>query len=205
MRSQAERPQERFSLIRAFLRDLDDLVARPAPTPDTVQSVKNRLADLIRQSPTLPDPVKLSSASCYSRHLLYADPEGRYEIVVMVWGPGQSTPIHDHAGIWCVEGVVEGVIDVTRYDLVKMVGTAARMQTTEVIHAGLGQCGALIPPVEYHKISNPYERPAFTMHVYGGQMRSCRIFTQRDDGDYDISDKELGFSSPRPALAPLPS
>ncbi len=26
----------------------------------------------------------------------------------MTWGPGQGTPLHDHAGIWCVEGVVEG-------------------------------------------------------------------------------------------------
>ena len=35
----------------------------------------------------------------------------------MTWGPGQGTPLHDHAGMWCVEGVLEGRIEVARYDL----------------------------------------------------------------------------------------
>ena len=35
----------------------------------------------------------------------------------MTWGPGQGTPVHDHGGLWCVEGVVEGQIAVTRYDV----------------------------------------------------------------------------------------
>ena len=28
-----------------------------------------------------------------------------------------DTPVHDHGGLWCVEGVVEGQIAVTRYDV----------------------------------------------------------------------------------------
>ena len=37
----------------------------------------------------------------------------------MTWGPGQRTALHDHAGIWCVEGVVEGEMAVTRYELLE--------------------------------------------------------------------------------------
>ena len=37
----------------------------------------------------------------------------------MTWGPGQGTPLHDHAGIWCVECVVEGEMEVRQYDLVE--------------------------------------------------------------------------------------
>lgn len=187
--------------VRGFLRDLDVLVSKDGHAPETVQAVKRRLADLIGQRPDFPGQVKSVSADHYARHLLYRDPQERYEVIVMAWSPGQTTPIHDHSGIWCVEGVIEGVIDVTRYDLRAMIGKdAATMAQTEVIHAGLGQCGALIPPVEYHRISNPYERAAFTLHVYGGRMRTCRVFLDRGDGTYAVETKQLGTSTTTPAL-----
>ena len=44
----------------------------------------------------------------YGRRLLHRDPRGRYTVVVMTWGPGQGTPIHDHANLWCVECVYRG-------------------------------------------------------------------------------------------------
>ena len=37
----------------------------------------------------------------------------------MTWGPGQRTALHDHAGIWCVEGVMEGEMEVIRYELLE--------------------------------------------------------------------------------------
>jgi len=187
--------------VRGFLRDLDGLVAGDGQAPETVLAVKQRLADLIACCPEFPTAVKSVSSDHYARHLLYRDPSERYEVIVMAWSPGQSTPIHDHSGIWCVEGVIEGVIDVTRYEMRQMIGETADMQRTEVIHAGLGQCGALIPPVEYHRISNPYPQAAFTMHVYGGRMRTCRVFLERGDGTFAVESKELGTTSASAAIS----
>jgi predicted metal-dependent enzyme (double-stranded beta helix superfamily) len=198
----ADSPSGNYREVRAFLRELDVLMTGDGRCAETVLAVKERLAALIKQCPALPAEVKEVSTDHYARHLLYRDAAERYEVIVMAWSPGQATPIHDHSGMWCVEGVIEGVIDVTRYDLTQMLDNlSARMQRTETIHAGLGQCGALIPPVEYHSISNPYEKPAFTLHVYGGRMRSCRVFIERGDGTYDVDQRELGTSSLRPALA----
>lgn len=195
---------ERFRELRAFLSQLDAVLEDGEQPAERVHTVKQRLADLIGRSPELPAEVRATSGDHYARHLLYADPGDRYEIVVMAWSPGQATPIHDHSGIWCVEGVVEGRIDVTRYDLKEMVSEGvARMQATEVIRAGLGQCGALIPPVEYHKIANPYDQPAFTIHVYGGRMRTCRVFERRADDTYQVRLQPLGFNSPDAALSAL--
>jgi 3-mercaptopropionate dioxygenase len=203
MQDTHERSGDRYAPVRAFVRDLGDLVERSGRTSDTVLAIKERLAELIRQRPELPAQVKTLGSDHYARHLLYGDPGGRFEVVVMAWSPGQETPIHDHSGMWCVEGVVQGVIDVTRYDLKEMIGDdEARMERTEVIHAGLGQCGALIPPVEYHRIANPYESAAFTIHVYGGRMRACRIFERRTGDTYGIAMKPLGFTYPEAALPP---
>ncbi|HEY3174602.1 MAG TPA: cysteine dioxygenase family protein [Candidatus Polarisedimenticolia bacterium] len=193
-------PAARYAPIRAFLRDMDEIVARGRRTSETALAVKERLAALIAQCPELPEQVLGLSSIHYARHLLYRDPAVRYEVVVMAWGPGQHTPIHDHSGIWCVEGVIEGTIDVTRYDVKDLTGDSARVEPLEVIHAGLGQCGALIPPVEYHRITNATPRPAFTIHVYGGTMATCRIFTERADGRYAVSVRELDYSSATAAL-----
>src|SRR5262245_54794772 len=94
-----------YRAIRAFLRDLDRLVAEGDGGAATVIAVKDRLAGLIRECPDLPPEVKVTAGDHYARHLLYRDPGDRYEVIVMAWAPGQKTPVHDHSGIWCVEGV----------------------------------------------------------------------------------------------------
>jgi predicted metal-dependent enzyme (double-stranded beta helix superfamily) len=192
-----------YASLHEFVGDMNDLVSRRSDVETTVGAVKQRLAELVRDRPRLPEAALELRAECYARHLLYQDPEDRFEMIVMAWSPGQRTPVHDHSGIWCVEGVLEGVIEVTRYDVRPGSGERVRMQEVDVIHAGLGQCGALIPPLEYHSIANRSQEAAYTLHVYGGRMTSCRVFTPREDGMWDVSVRPLGYSSPRAALPPV--
>ena len=114
----------------------------------------------------------------YARRLLHRDAKNRYTIIAMVWNVGQGTPLHDHAGIWCVEVVYSGRIRVTSYNA--MGGDPerdiVRFEQASVIHAGVGAAGALIPPFEYHVLENAGEQPAVTMHVYGGELDHCHIF-----------------------------
>ncbi|HET9480699.1 MAG TPA: cysteine dioxygenase family protein, partial [Candidatus Polarisedimenticolia bacterium] len=201
MQTPGSQAGDRLVPLQRLVHDLDDIIGRADVGPDRVLAVKDRLGAFLKDSPALPEPVRRATGDGYARHLLYADPEGRFEMVVMAWSPGQATPVHDHAGIWCVEGVVEGVVEVTRYDLTEMLkGGRARMRRTETIRAGLGQCGALIPPVEYHTIANPEERMALTLHVYGGRMRRCRIFEDRGEGVYEVDYRDLHFASTDGAL-----
>jgi len=120
----------------------------------------------------------------YARRLLHRDPETRYTMLAMVWGSGQATPLHDHAGIWCVEGVYQGRIRVTSYNVS---GGDPERDTVQfhqesVVHAGVGEAGALIPPFEYHVLENALETPAVTLHVYGGELDHCHIFEPVDGG-----------------------
>jgi len=190
-----------YGEVREFLRDLGRIVDHGDRGPDTVQAVKERLARLLGTRPSLPAGVTESQGDCYARHLLHGDPQDRFEVIVMAWGPGQGTPVHDHAGMWCVEGVFRGAIDVTRYDLKSLEGDTAQLAPSEVIHAGLGECGALIPPVEYHRIANPGREAALSIHVYGGRMHSCRIFRPRRGDVYDVEIKPLAYTTSRHALS----
>src|SRR5690348_16825982 len=54
----------------------------------------------------LPERFRTPKPGSYARRLLYRDEELNFTALIMTWGPGQRTALHDHAGIWCVEGVV---------------------------------------------------------------------------------------------------
>src|ERR671931_89921 len=86
---------------------LDAAVAAGSPEVITVR-LKHDLEQLLgTRSLRLPERFHQPHPLRYARRLFHQDPEGRYTAVVMTWGPGQGTPVHDHGGLWCVEGVVE--------------------------------------------------------------------------------------------------
>jgi predicted metal-dependent enzyme (double-stranded beta helix superfamily) len=130
----------------------------------------------------------------YARRLLYRDTELPLTAVVMTWGPGQQTPLHDHSGIWCVEGVVEGEMEVVRYDLVEEAEGRCRFSEVERLRAGTGSAGALIPPLEYHVLRNPTDQTVITLHVYGGEMDHCGVFLPQADGTWRREEKTLSYS-----------
>src|SRR5215210_3594430 len=69
----------------------------------------------------LPEHFRQVKPDGYGRRLLYRDPELGFTAVVMTWGPGQRTALHDHSGIWCVEGVLEGGMEVSRFEMTEEV------------------------------------------------------------------------------------
>ena len=141
------------------------------------RQIKQELQDAIRnRSVTLPDRFHRVRSAGYARRLLHKNDDLGYTAVVMTWGPGQGTPLHDHAGIWCVEGVVEGRMDVTQYDLVEASSGAYRFEAKGCVHAAVGSAGCLIPPFEYHILANALDTPSITLHVYGGEMTTCHVF-----------------------------
>ncbi|MEM1438463.1 MAG: cysteine dioxygenase family protein [Pseudomonadota bacterium] len=162
----------------------DEAVALP-DTTDVVDRIKSELCRMIRGNAfELPVAVMQPHPDRYARRLLHRDPERGYSIVAMTWGPCQSTPIHDHAGMWCVEGVCAGSIDVLQYELMEQAEDERyRFEPRNSYMAGIGSAGCLIPPYEYHLIANPCDRsPAVSLHIYGGDMDHCHVFVREDEG-----------------------
>mgnify|MGYP006320140003 FL=1 len=85
----------------------------------TTAAIKRTLSDLIRAGRIqLPQRLFEPLPHSYARRLLHRDEARGYNAIVMTWGPGQGTALHDHGGIWCVEGVVAGEMAVVQYELV---------------------------------------------------------------------------------------
>lgn len=173
---------------------IDEAVAKEVVT-DTVETIKGELCRLIRSGQIeLPPELIRQVEGHYARRLVHRDEQRGYSIVVMTWGPGQRTPIHDHSGMWCVEGVWGGSIDVQQYELTQSGDDGFRFEPRNSYEAGVGSAGCLIPPYEYHSISNPSENTtAVSLHIYGGEMQRCNVFEKQSDGTYLPRARPLGY------------
>jgi 3-mercaptopropionate dioxygenase len=131
----------------------------------------------------------------YARRLLHRDPQGRYSAIVMTWGPGQGTAVHDHGGLWCVEGVVDGEIAVTQYLVQQETDGYYRVTPIGSLLAGTGSAGCLIPPTDHHVLANARPaRASVTLHVYGGDLDDCKVFLPAtSDGRYAETIRMLAF------------
>jgi 3-mercaptopropionate dioxygenase len=178
---------ELIALVDAAV-DKDDVT-------DTVETIKGDLCRLLRSGRIeLPPQLTRQVQGHYARRLLHRDDERGYSIVVMTWAPGQRTPIHDHSGMWCVEGVWGGSIDVQQYELVESAGDGVRFEARNSYEAGVGSAGCLIPPFEYHSISNACpEQTAVSLHIYGGEMACCNVFERQKDGTYLRREQPLAY------------
>jgi len=130
----------------------------------------------------IPNMFKYPADNGYARRLLFKCPNLGYTAVVMAWGPKQGTKIHDHDGLWCVECVLEGEIEVVQYKMDLCIEDDIYSFTeTERSIAGRGEAGALIPPSEFHTIKNNQDVTAITLHIYEGELDHCNIFNYIGD------------------------
>ena len=180
---------------------LDDLIdcLDAAVTRATAEEITSCVKDTLTRIAAagtlqLPPAMTTPASDHYARRLVHRSPEHGYTVIAMTWGPGQGTALHDHAGMWCVEGVLDGSIDVTQYALLGEGGDRYRFEKQGTIQAGVGNAGALIPPFEYHTIRNASASDkAGTLHVYAGEMTTCTVFVPSGDGTYERQQKQLCY------------
>jgi predicted metal-dependent enzyme (double-stranded beta helix superfamily) len=174
--------------------DLVNDAVRAREPEAIVEQLRSGLCELISSgAEPLPAELTLCCDDHYARRLVHEDLERGYSIVAMTWGPRQGTSLHDHAGLWCVESVWQGSIEVQQYELLEQQGELYKFEKRGSIQAGIGSAGCLIPPHEYHVIRNPAPRPAVSVHIYGGQMTRCNVYEANGNGWFKRCDKPLGL------------
>ena len=97
----------------------------------------------------------------YQTHLVHAEPDGSFSVAVMVWLPGQVTPIHDHL-TWCVTAVLQG----TEYEEI-FAPREGRLRVVARNENPVGTVSGFAPPGDIHQVRNSGRGIAVSMHVYG--------------------------------------
>ena len=185
--------QRDFPGAEDFIRSVDAAV-KAGTTAQVTDALRSTLCRLIReQSVRLPDCCFEPCPDHYARRELYQSEDLGYSVIAMTWGPRQGTLLHAHSGMWCVEGVWTGALEITQYDLVDRQEQRYRFRPVGSIQAGAGSAGSLIPPHEFHTIRNPSEdQVAISVHIYSGPMKSCAVFRPAGDEWFERDVRQLG-------------
>jgi predicted metal-dependent enzyme (double-stranded beta helix superfamily) len=99
----------------------------------------------------------------YARHVVYADPEGRYTVVAIVWAKGQCSPVHSHH-TWCGVAVYRGIIEETFFRGPDSANPPAPVNT---ITRNVGSLSLDLQGHGIHQIANRSQDVAVSIHIYG--------------------------------------
>lgn len=163
--------------LATFVAGLEGLIDAGATEPDIVERGGALLRDLVAHDDWLPAPLAQPDPHYYRQYLLYRDPQARFSVVSFVWGPGQSTPIHNHT-VWGLIGLLRGAEIAQDFHLDDdgVVRTSGAPQRLEA-----GSVSAVSPTLgDIHQVYNAYaDRVSIGVHVYGADIGAVdrAIFT----------------------------
>lgn len=152
--------------LRRFVTDFAALLdSGPADEARILEGGDALLRRLIARDDWLPEAFA-ASAPPYGQHLLHCDSAERFSVVSFVWGPGQSTPAHDHT-VWGLIGVLRGEEVSQPFTI-----TADGLRPGEPATLRRGETHAVSPSIgDIHKVSNALaDRPSVSIHVYGANI-----------------------------------
>jgi len=96
--------------------DAADAALRAGGSERTMaEAMAPAMAALLADPAAIPDDAKQPYEGAAVGNLLYADPDGRFHILAVVFPDGTSSGVHHH-GCWGVIGYLEGGDEETRYD-----------------------------------------------------------------------------------------
>lgn len=181
----AEAPATSPASLRRFIADFDALVARTRHEPTLLVEGEALLTRLIRRDDWLPDTHAAPDPVHYRQYLLHRDPVARYSVVSFVWGPGQSTPIHDHT-VWGLVGVLRGAEIAERFAI-----DADGLRVIDEARLESGAVDAVSPRVgDVHRVRNAFDdRVSVSIHVYGADIGAVSRHT------YNLAGEQKTFVS----------
>lgn len=166
-----------LDIVRA---DLASLGA--APTASAIETLSERLAARALQldAPRASAPEQ----DRYRRHLLAGNADGSLSCLLIEWPVAHRTPIHDHAGLWGIELVLDGALEVEEFTLGGDLDRPALARKRSLI-LGAGDAAVFTGRRYAHRCRNlSTTRPALSLHVYGGELDRYHAFQADPHGGH---------------------
>jgi predicted metal-dependent enzyme (double-stranded beta helix superfamily) len=182
--------------LRHFVQQFDRLLERQPDEATVLREGAALLTTLVAHDDWLPEASAQPDPSRYQQHLLYCDARENFSVVSFVWGPGQSTPIHNHT-VWGLIGMLRGAELAQPFER----DTSGRWVASNApLTLYPGQVEAVSPTIgDVHRVSNALpEQVSISIHVYGANIGAVQRSVFMEDG----SEKPFvsGYST-----APLPN
>lgn len=165
------------------LQSLDELITALSEEERTKY---NQIIRAIKFSPDAFGGYCSWSNDCYTRNCI-VDNE-KFELILICWCEGHSTPIHDHGGEECWVKVIEGEFKETIYkkdaeDELKVVRSSiAKQNDVTYMKDFMG----------FHRLENLSNKRSMSLHLYAKPIRACNVF---DENSKTFVNKNLGYDT----------
>lgn len=124
--------------------------------------------------------------NCYTRNCIHRSDQ--YELILLCWNKGSTTPIHGHDGQKCWVYQIEGQISEIRYEKFK----SGDLFETNRMQMNPGKLSFMNNEMGYHQLKNGTDGRAMTLHAYVLPITSCEYFC---DDEKDFKSKELEYDT----------
>ena len=166
--------------LREFIHSFTRLIEQAGQDEERIfADGKSLLTELVSHDDWLPDDFARPEPEQYQQYLLYCDPMERFSVVSFVWGPGQTTPVHDHT-VWGMVGVMRGAEFCEEFDLDPV---AHRLSSKGKHQLHCGGIDLVSPRIgDIHKVSNALsDRTSISIHIYGANIGAVRRHVYEPD------------------------
>ncbi|KIW96430.1 uncharacterized protein Z519_03499 [Cladophialophora bantiana CBS 173.52] len=144
----------------------------------------------------------------YTRNLV-DEGNGKSNLLIIVWNPGRSSPIHDHADAHCVMKILKGSLKETLYALppclTEKTDSNGALTPPQIVKESIyheNEVTYISDKIGLHKISNPSnDEPAVSLHLYTPPHAAnfgFNLFDEKTGKPTHI--KQAGFFSDRGKL-----
>ena len=178
--------------LRDFVKDFTRLVDSAGTDEATILTTGSALLKaLVAEDDWLPKKFAEPDPDSYRQYLLWCDAFERFSIVSFVWGPGQTTPVHDHT-VWGLIGMLRGGEMGENFSRDKR-GSLV-MTAEERLYPG--NVTAVSPKIgDIHRVSNALANEvSISIHVYGANIGAVARHVY-DEVTGDQKDFVSGYSN----------
>lgn len=114
----------------------------------------------------------------YTRNLVDKG-NGKFNLMILCWGEGHGSSIHDHTDSHCFMKILQGNLKETLFAWPGKKETGEMIKKSERVLKE-NQCAYINDTIGLHRVENPsHTETAVSLHLYSPPFETCQTFDQR--------------------------
>ncbi|XP_053146691.1 cysteine dioxygenase type 1 isoform X1 [Hemicordylus capensis] len=114
----------------------------------------------------------------YTRNLVDKG-NGKFNLMVLCWGEGHGSSIHDHTDSHCFMKILQGNLKETLFEWPGKKGSGEMVKKSERVLRE-NHCAYINDSIGLHRVENPsHTETAVSLHLYSPPFETCHAFDQR--------------------------
>uniref|UniRef100_A0A671R2D4 Cysteine dioxygenase n=2 Tax=Sinocyclocheilus anshuiensis TaxID=1608454 RepID=A0A671R2D4_9TELE len=114
----------------------------------------------------------------YTRNLVN-EGNGKFNLMILCWGEGHGSSIHDHTDSHCFLKLLQGQLKETLFDWPDRTLQGGMLQRSQQVLLE-NQCAYINDSLGLHRVENvSHTETAVSLHLYSPPFQTCRTFDQR--------------------------